>query len=82
MRKDLFTLPARGMCVKEVGQFLCCSGGVASNALTEKFLDDATVQGFPIVSTDAKRTLLGYIERQELRYVLGAPSLPRHSSAR
>ncbi|KZV93417.1 putative voltage-gated chloride channel (clc-a) [Exidia glandulosa HHB12029] len=54
MRKDLFTLPARGMCASEV----------------EKFLDDATVQGFPIVSTDSRRLLVGYIERQELRYVL------------
>ncbi|EJD52833.1 hypothetical protein AURDEDRAFT_111372 [Auricularia subglabra TFB-10046 SS5] len=55
MRKDLLTLPARGMTAEEL----------------EKFLDNATVQGFPIVSTDANRTLLGYIERQELRYVLG-----------
>ena len=54
MRKELVTLQSRGLTAKDL----------------EKLLDEATVQGFPVVSTDENRTLLGYIERQELRYVL------------
>jgi len=52
MRKDLYTLSSNGMTAHDV----------------ESLLDNATVQGFPIISPD--RILLGYIERQELRYVL------------
>jgi len=54
MRKDLHTLNASGTRVHEI----------------EAKLRDTEVQGFPIVSGDADRTLLGHIGRTELRYVL------------
>ncbi|KAH7108024.1 chloride channel [Auriculariales sp. MPI-PUGE-AT-0066] len=54
MKKELVVLQSRGMTARTI----------------ENLLDEATVQGFPIVSNDEDRTLLGYIERQELRYVL------------
>ena len=34
-------------------------------------MHSTAVQGYPIVSTDGQNTLLGYIGRAELRYVLG-----------
>ena len=43
---------------------------------TEQILDDTTVKGYPIISTDTRRTLLGYIDGAELRYVLGKPNNP------
>jgi chloride channel 3/4/5 len=38
-------------------------------------LSSTNVKGFPIVSADGSLTLVGYIDRSELRYVLGMPSL-------
>lgn len=43
---------------------------------TEEILDNTDVRGFPIVSNDGRRTMMGYIGRTELRYVLGT-SNPR-----
>ncbi|KAF9050065.1 voltage-gated chloride channel [Panaeolus papilionaceus] len=54
MRKDLKTLTETGMRVKDV----------------ESILSSTNFKGFPIVSADGSLTLLGYIERSELRYVL------------
>ena len=45
--------------------------------VTESTLSATNVKGFPIVSADSAKTLLGYIERAELRYVLGAWFLGR-----
>jgi len=41
-----------------------------TNQDVDRKLDSCTVQGFPIVSSDSQRALLGYIGRTELRYVL------------
>ncbi|EIW62694.1 Cl-channel protein [Trametes versicolor FP-101664 SS1] len=54
MRFDLKTLPASGLTVQDI----------------ESILASTEVKGFPIVSVDASRTLLGFIDRSELRYVL------------
>lgn len=54
MRKDLQTLSESGMRVKDV----------------ESMLSSTDVKGFPIVSADGSLTLVGYIDRSELRYVL------------
>lgn len=54
MRRHLYTLAARGLTLGEVEQKLATT----------------TVHGFPIVSPDSQRALLGYIGRSELQYVL------------
>ncbi|KAF5380209.1 hypothetical protein D9757_008234 [Collybiopsis confluens] len=76
MRTDLFTVPEKGMCVKDV----------------ESLVTNTDVQGFPVISVPAagseilssswseavtaaesenlKSTLLGYIGKAELRFVL------------
>ncbi|CAA7261789.1 unnamed protein product [Cyclocybe aegerita] len=54
MRKDLQTMSETGMRVKDV----------------ESLLSSTNVKGFPIVSSDGALTLVGYIDRSEIRYVL------------
>ena len=39
--------------------------------LAEEILAQTDVKGFPIVSADGKNILMGFIDRTELRYVLG-----------
>ncbi|CAE6435892.1 unnamed protein product [Rhizoctonia solani] len=55
MQKELYTMSVTGMTLREV----------------EEKLEHTSVQGFPIVSTDSQRILVGYIGRTELRYVMG-----------
>ena len=43
----------------------------ASDPDTEDLLASTEAKGFPIISNDEKRLLLGYIGRTELRYVIG-----------
>ncbi|KAI0645842.1 Cl-channel protein [Trametes meyenii] len=54
MRTHLKTLPASGITVRDI----------------ESILTSTDVKGFPIVSADGQRTLMGFIDRTELRYVL------------
>ncbi|THH01086.1 hypothetical protein EW026_g1533 [Hermanssonia centrifuga] len=54
MRADLHTLPVSGITVRGI----------------EETLANTDVKGFPIVSTDSRNRLMGYIGRTELRYVL------------
>ncbi|TDL26017.1 hypothetical protein BD410DRAFT_716180 [Rickenella mellea] len=54
MRTDLQTIHASGMRVRDV----------------EQKLRETDVKGFPVVSSDSQRFLLGYVGRAELRYVL------------
>ncbi|KAJ3491253.1 hypothetical protein NLI96_g830 [Meripilus lineatus] len=54
MRSRLVTLPATGQTVRDI----------------QELISSADVKGFPIISNDLKRTLLGYIEKNELRYVI------------
>ncbi|KAL0956839.1 hypothetical protein HGRIS_002951 [Hohenbuehelia grisea] len=54
MRRELHTLPESGMSVKDL----------------EEALASTNVKGFPIISADESHTLVGYIGRTELRYVL------------
>ncbi|KAG8958228.1 glycerol ethanol, ferric requiring protein [Tulasnella sp. 419] len=54
MKKELYTMSVNGMRLQDV----------------EEKLDNTQVQGFPIVSPDSSRTLLGYIGRTELKYVI------------
>ncbi|KAA1471841.1 voltage-gated chloride channel [Dentipellis sp. KUC8613] len=63
MRRDLYTLRASGMTLHDV----------------EEFLASTTVKGFPIITDENTRTLAGYIERAELRFVIGK-SIPRSIS--
>lgn len=37
----------------------------------ESLLSSTNVKGFPIVSSDGALTLIGYIDRSEIRHVLG-----------
>ncbi|KAG9101548.1 glycerol ethanol, ferric requiring protein [Ceratobasidium sp. 370] len=55
MQKELYTMSVTGMTLHEV----------------EEKLEHTAVQGFPIVSSDPHRTLLGHIGRTELRYAIG-----------
>ncbi|TCD65613.1 glycerol ethanol, ferric requiring protein [Steccherinum ochraceum] len=54
MRTDLHTLPVEGLTLRQL----------------ETTLGNTTVKGYPIVSIDSRRTLLGYVDSEELRYVL------------
>ncbi|KAF5325699.1 hypothetical protein D9611_000355 [Ephemerocybe angulata] len=54
MKKELHTITETGMSVKDI----------------ENILSGTDVKGFPIVSGDGALTLVGYIERSELRYVI------------
>ncbi|KAI0779526.1 Cl-channel protein [Fomes fomentarius] len=54
MRTDLQTLPASGLNVQEL----------------ERILAKTDVKGFPIISADSRRILMGWIDRSELLYVL------------
>ncbi|KAJ2917751.1 hypothetical protein MD484_g2651, partial [Candolleomyces efflorescens] len=54
MKKELHTLTETGMGVKDI----------------ETILSNTDVKGFPIVSADGALTLVGYIDRSELRYVI------------
>jgi len=54
MRKNLNTVTDTGMRVRDV----------------ESLLSSTNVKGFPIVSSDGALTLVGYIDRSEIRYVL------------
>ncbi|KAI0930011.1 hypothetical protein AcV5_006822 [Taiwanofungus camphoratus] len=54
MKNELYTLPASGLCVHDL----------------EERLASTDVKGFPIISNDVNRDLIGYIERSELQYVL------------
>lgn len=42
----------------------------------ETLLNSTAVKGFPIVTNDARQTLVGYIGRREVRYVIGNFLLP------
>ncbi|KAG8735124.1 glycerol ethanol, ferric requiring protein [Ceratobasidium sp. 414] len=55
MQKELYTMSVTGMTLREV----------------EEKLEHTDVQGFPIVSSDSHRTLLGHIGRTELSYAIG-----------
>lgn len=55
MKKDLHALPVSGMRVR----------------VLEEKLASTDVKGFPLVSSEPLNTLMGYIGRTELRYVLG-----------
>lgn len=37
----------------------------------EALLNSTAVKGFPIVQNDARQSLVGYIGRREVRYVIG-----------
>ncbi|TFY82449.1 hypothetical protein EWM64_g1559 [Hericium alpestre] len=54
MRRDLHSIRASGMTVRDI----------------EQFLASTTVKGFPIVTDDENRTLTAYIERAELEFVM------------
>lgn len=74
MRMELQTLPASGLCVRDVGK---CPLSRLRNLPRFKYcadhiLEQTDVKGFPIVDADQRRLLLGYIGRAELRYVIGA----------
>ncbi|KAI9067301.1 Cl-channel protein [Trametes sanguinea] len=53
MRTDLKTLPVSGLTVQDI----------------EKILSSTDVKGFPIVSADGNKTLMGFIDRTDLQYV-------------
>ncbi|KAI0786594.1 chloride channel [Abortiporus biennis] len=54
MKSELHTLPVSGSTVREI----------------EHIMETTEVKGFPIISVDGNRTLLGYIERAVLRHVI------------
>jgi chloride channel 3/4/5 len=66
-------MSARGMTLDEVGEYDIETSDLLTLDVypTDQKLDSSTVQGFPIISSDSQRALLGYIGRTELNYVLG-----------
>jgi chloride channel 3/4/5 len=74
MRKNLNTLTDTGMRVKDVGELqLCRIGSVTSlfSAQLDSLLSSTNVKGFPVVSSDGALTLVGFIDRSDIRHVLG-----------
>ena len=71
MRKDLHTMPASGLRVRDIGMKIQTVSLSSKRMLAEARMEQTDVKGFPIVSADDKRVLLGYIGRGELRYVVG-----------
>lgn len=73
MRTELHTMPATGLRVKDVGTSLRVYTDDSSLILVyvEHRLHQSDVKGFPIVSADHRSILLGYIGRNELKYILG-----------
>lgn len=71
MKVELYTLPVSGFTVRDIGEFrphIRASGVI--KCVTEDLLDNTKVKGFPIVSNDERRLLMGYIGKTELRYVI------------
>ncbi|KAF9195679.1 glycerol ethanol, ferric requiring protein [Haplosporangium sp. Z 11] len=64
MQKDVTVLPASGTRLDRV----------------ERLLADTNYQGFPIVEDSTSRTLIGYIGRSELRYVIDKAKRARNVS--
>jgi chloride channel 3/4/5 len=71
MRKNLQTVLADSMTVRDVGMYRLRSFIHALTDSIEHLLANSQCRGFPVVSSDEKRTLLGYIERTEMRWVIG-----------
>ena len=74
MRKNLITLTDTGMRVKDVGELQLLKDRVHEIiicAQLESLLSSTNVKGFPIVSSDGALTLFGYIDRNDIRHVLG-----------
>jgi hypothetical protein len=77
MRTEIQILTESGMTVGDVGTnypasyFLLHNSQNDSKSHPENILSSTDVKGFPIVSSDRTRTIVGYIGRTELRYVLG-----------
>ncbi|KAG0264356.1 glycerol ethanol, ferric requiring protein [Mortierella polycephala] len=64
MQKDVTVLPASGTRLDRV----------------ERLLADTSYQGFPVVEDSTSRTLIGYIGRSELRYVIDKAKRARNVS--
>ncbi|KAF9919947.1 glycerol ethanol, ferric requiring protein [Linnemannia zychae] len=64
MKKDVTVLPASGTRLDRV----------------ERLLADTNYQGFPVVEDSTSRTLIGYIGRSELRYVIDKAKRTRNVS--
>lgn len=72
MTKDLTTLPETGMRVKDVGRyFRLPQQAYVDYYCEDSLLSKSNVKGFPVVSADGSLTLVGWIDRSEIRYVLG-----------
>lgn len=72
MRTELTTIDESGMSVKQVGKpYFLSLGQVVYLQSVESLMSRTYVKGFPIVSSDGARTLVGYIGRTEMRHVLG-----------
>lgn len=62
------------MRVKDVGELQSCRIGSMTSLLStqlDTLLSSTNVKGFPIVSSDGALTLVGYIDRSDIRHVLG-----------
>lgn len=75
MRTELQTLPATGLQLPAVGKspevdfWSTVTDGFVILPLVDR-INSTAVKGFPIVTPDDQRTLLAYIGRTELNYVL------------
>lgn len=72
MKKNIVSLPSRGMRLVELGKSLRFNAAlhIAEDfgvfRLTESMLDSNAYQGFPIVRSPSDHTLLGDIARSDL----------------
>lgn len=63
------TLSEVGEC--DWGHLLCRLLHSPFRPFIEARLSETTVKGLPVVSDDDNRTMMGYVGRMELRYVIG-----------
>lgn len=66
MKKGLHTLKVSGSTIQEI----------------EEELSRTDAKGFPIVSSDTRQIIMGYIGRTELRYIIGPSVLSPQSLPR
>lgn len=71
MRRDLHTFRVSGMTLRDVGKYIIPLEHALQCIFEEAQLASTSVKGFPVISDDENRTLMGYVGRTELRYVIG-----------
>lgn len=73
MQTNMTVIPASGIPFNEIGKTLTFASFavLCSNITVEEILQGTDYRGFPVVQDKNDMTLIGYIGRSELLYLLG-----------